>query len=433
MATVATLAVNVIAQTGGFNKGLDKAGAKAKGFGKSVGGASGGMAKMVPVAAAAAAAIAAVNIVAAKVGEAFVRLDETAKKARSMGMAAQDLMELQHAAKLAGLDADKFNTTMQKLQKGVGEAAAGVGMAGGAFERMGINLDDIIGMSLDEQFHVVAESISTIQNPAERSAAAIQIFGRSGMDLIAMMEGGSGAIKAQQEDLKRLQGELSAFDLKKVEDSNDAWTNFGTAMEGIWNQLAVAVAPLMEFIGNGLANIAGWIARIIDAWNSLVGIETEVVAPVENVEAHLAAMEKEAAAAAAALKAREELEQKGASLMESLRNPMEQYNDTLANLNSMLDAGVISWDTYGRAVEKAQDDVKKSSEFAAKEVKMASEKSVGAAVRGKTGTYSIQLKQQKELKKIREEEKKQLDQLKQQTSLLKELNKNVKTGTVVTI
>ena len=80
MGTVATLAVNVIARTGDFDKNLDKAGTKAKGFGKSVGGASGGMSKMVPIAAAAAAAIAAVAVVAAKVGEAFDRMDEAAKK-----------------------------------------------------------------------------------------------------------------------------------------------------------------------------------------------------------------------------------------------------------------------------------------------------------------------------------------------------------------
>ena len=434
MGTVATLAVNVIANTGGFNKGLGKAGKNAKSFGKSVGSASGGMSKMIPIAAAGAAALAAVAVVAAKVGEAFNRMDEAAKKARSMGMAAQDLMAFQHAAQLGGVSADKMATALQKMQKGIGEGLAGTGLAKDAFERMGISMEHIGQLPAKDQMYEIADAIAAIKNPAERAAAATAIFGRAGADMLPVLEGGSAALKAQEADLKSLQGTLSDADFKAIEDSNDAWTRFGTAMEGIWNQLAVALAPTMEWVGNLLADIAGWVARIVDSWNDFWGgtpVETAKKA-TENVEAHMAAMEKEKQAAEDALKAREELEKKGLKLTESLRNPMETYNATLADLNSMLDAGVISWDTYGRAVAKAQDDIKKSEEFKAKEIKVAERQAVGVTLRGRGG-FSIQQKQQRTLEKLREEERQQLKQLKQQTALLQKLNNNVQTGTVVTI
>jgi uncharacterized protein related to proFAR isomerase len=111
---------------------------------------------------------------------------------------------------------------------------------------------------------------------------------------------------------------------------------------------------------------------------------------------------------------------------------MEMYNDTITDLNAMLDAGAISWETYGRAVEKAQDDIKKSEEFKAKEIKVAERQAVGVTLRGHGG-FSIQQKQQRTLEKLREEEKQQLKQLKQQTQLLQQLNNNVQTGTVVSI
>ena len=434
MGTVATLAVNVIANTGGFNKGLDKAGSNAKGFGKSVGGASGGMSKMVPIAAAAAVALAAVAAVAMKVGEAFDRMDEAAKKARSMGMAAQDLMAFQHAAELGGVSADQMATALQKMQKGIGEGLAGTGMAKDAFERMGISMEQIGKLPAKEQMFEIADAIAAIKNPAERAAAATAIFGRAGADMLPVLEGGSAALKAQEDDLKSLQGTLSDADFKAIEDSNDAWTRFGTAMEGIWNQLAVAIAPTMEWIGNTLADIAGWVVRIVDAWNDYWDkdpIESSMKA-TENVEAHIAAMEKEKQAAELALKAREALEKKGLKLTESLRNPMETYNATLADLNSMLDSGVISWNTYGRAVAKAQEDIKKSDEFKAKEIKVAERQAVGVTLRGR-GAFSIQQKQQRTLEKLREEERQQLKQLKQQTTLLQQLNNNVQTGTVVSI
>jgi len=434
MGTVATLAVNVIANTGAFNKGLDKAGKNAKGFGKSVGGATGGMSKMIPVAAVAAAALAAIAVVAMKVGEAFDRMDEAAKKARSMGMAAQDLMAFQHAAELGGVSADKMATALQKMQKGIGEGLAGTGLAKDAYERMGISMEQIGKLSAKEQMFETADAIAAIKNPAERAAAATAIFGRAGADLLPVLEGGSAALKAQEADLKSLQGTLSEADFKAIEDSNDAWTRFGTAMEGIWNQIAVLVAPALEMLGHILADIASSIARTIDSWNDFWGgapVETAKKA-TENVEAHQAAMEKEKQAAEDALKAREELEKKGLKLLESMRNPMEMYNDTLADLNNMLDQGVISWDTYGRAVAKAQDDIKKSDEFKAKEIKVAERQAIGVTLRGRGG-FSIQQKQFRALEKLREEERLQLKQLKQQTALLQQLNNNIQTGTVVTI
>lgn len=458
MATVATMAVNVIAQTGGFEKGLDKASAKSKGFGSSIGGAMGAM---VNPAVLATAAVAALGIALSKVNDSMKRLDETGKKARSMGIPTQKLLELQHAAKLAGLDANKFNTTMQKLQKGIGEAAAGVGMAGMAFDRMGINLDDILTLPLDEQFHVVSEAISGIKNPAERSAAAIQIFGRSGMDLIAMMEQGSDAIKAQGKDLRDLQGTLSESDISAIENANDAWVRFEAAMDGVWNQLSVLLAPMFE----AFADILVWCVQkgrdLIDWYLNLgtaATVAMNIIFPVfgilkaiykmyakeENaaekaskshaaeLAAAQAAFEAQEKAAEEAAKAREALEKKGISLTESLRTPLEKYNDTMTELNLMLESGVINWQTYGRAVQKAQDDIKKSEEFAAKEIKIAEQKSVGVALRGR-GAFSIQQKQQRALEKIREEERLQLIEQRRQTALLNQLNQNVQTGTVVTI
>jgi len=47
--------------------------------------------------------------------------------------------------------------------------------------------------------------------------------------------------------------------------------------------------------------------------------------------------------------------QKGLMIYEQTRTPMEQLNERFTELNELLDAGVISWDTYARATLDAQD------------------------------------------------------------------------------
>jgi hypothetical protein len=465
MGTVATLAVNVIARTGDFNKGLDKAGTKAKGFGKSVGsasgGATGGLMKFVPALALATTAAAVATVAYRELGAAFARIDEMAKKASRLGITSQSLKALSYSAELAGASADVMNDVIKTLQKNMGDAAMGTGEAAASLKVLGLDVDKLAGMDADEQFKTISEAISKIENPALQAALAAKIFGEGSQQVMDVIRGGNDALEENEQRLKHLQGTIDKTDETAVADMHDAWTDVQKAIEGLWEQLSVLLAPALEMIGNILAEVIAWVTRSVewfrrlgDEWNGLIllgspllGIikmlggandkQTEAVKKLtaaeklQAVEA-LKTAEAEQKAIEETAKAREALEKKGAKLTESLRSPLEKYNDTVGELNTMLDAGVISWDTYGRAVAKAQDDIKKSDEFKAKEIKVAERQAVGVSLRGR-GAFSIQQKQQRTLEKLREEERQQLKQLKQQTTLLQQLNNNVQTGTVVTI
>ena len=466
MATVATLAVNVIANTEPLTKGLNKAEGESKKFGKSIGGsggggAAGGLLKFVPAAALATAAAALASMAFRELGAAFARIDEVAKKASRLGMTTQALRELHYAAELAGSSADVMNDTLKTLQKNMGDAAMGTGEAAASMKMLGLDVDEIANLTPDEQFKIIADAISKIENPALQAALAAKIFGESSQELMDIIRGGSAALEENEERLKHLQGTIDKTDEKAVADMYDAWTDVKIAIQGLWEQISVMLAPALEMIGNVLAEVIAFVARAVEwfrrlsgVWNvlitmafPLVGLikliagsrdeETESVKLLTEAEKKLAlekmrAAEEEQKAAEEAAKAREALEKKGVKLTESMRSPMEMYNDTLADLNEMLAAGVISWETYSRAVKNAQETVKKSEEFAAKEIKVAERQAVGVTLRGR-GAFSIQQKQQRALERIREEEKLQLKQLQQQTVLLQQLNQNVQTGTVVTI
>lgn len=57
-----------------------------------------------------------------------------------------------------------------------------------------------------------------------------------------------------------------------------------------------------------------------------------------------------------ALRGKEKLAEAGKRVFEETRTPAEQLNSELARLNDLLNQGAIDWDTYSRAVFKAQDD-----------------------------------------------------------------------------
>lgn len=58
-----------------------------------------------------------------------------------------------------------------------------------------------------------------------------------------------------------------------------------------------------------------------------------------------------------ALKANADLLAEAKKIYEETRTPLEKLNETEARLQQLLDMGVISWDTYGRAIMKANENI----------------------------------------------------------------------------
>ena len=102
------------------------------------------------------------------------------------GVAVDKLMVLQTAFDQAGMSASDVQPVIAKLQKSISEAATGNVDAAAKFKTMGIAIKDIQGLSADEQLAAVGEAISKIENPAQRSAMAMEVFGKSGAKLLFM-------------------------------------------------------------------------------------------------------------------------------------------------------------------------------------------------------------------------------------------------------
>lgn len=439
MTAIATLAVNVVSNTGGLTKGLSKARSSMNQTGASSGKLGGMLGKMNPLMIGIGAAAAGAAVAVAKIGAAMSRLDEIGKRSTSLGILPQQLMAFNNASVLGGVGADKMSKGLQKMQRGVGEAALGVGTLKVALDEMNIDVDKFKHLSPDEQFKTFADSIANIKNPAERAAHATNIFGKAGADLIPMLSEGRAGIEAIEKETERLQGTMSQMDIKAVEDSNDAWAKFGMAMEGIWNQLAVAVAPALEAVGNLLAGIAGSVARIVDAWNDYWKTDADRAAEgqAERLAEHerkvAAAFDEQTKAAEEAAKAREELEKKGVALAESLKTPVEMYNDKIAEFDSLLKEGAITWETYKRAAKKATDELKRSEEFKKREIQASERQAVGVSLRGSTSSIAVQQKQVRTMEKLLAEEKLARQEEQRQTDLLQGILQNTGSANVVSI
>lgn len=138
---------------------------------------------------------AAMTGVGVAVGAAVVGLAVGTKKALSMaddladmsaqtGIAISSLMKLGQAYKDNGKDAASVGKDINKMQK-----ALATGAADEALKELGLSAKDLMALSPDEQFFKIGEAINAIQNPARKAALAMQIFGKSGGQLLAVFAG----------------------------------------------------------------------------------------------------------------------------------------------------------------------------------------------------------------------------------------------------
>jgi hypothetical protein len=235
----ATVTAKLALDSSGFTAGLTKAQAalgKLGAIGVPV------MAAGFAAAAAAAAGLAVGIKKAVDIGGALSELS-----ART-GVAAGELRVLQMAFERAGLSADKVGPAINKMQRAIIEAGQGSKTAQDALANLGLSVEQLSGLSPDKQFEAIGQAINGISNPAAQAAAAMQIFGRSGGEMLALFKD-SGALGDAARAIGS-QADLLTRNANLFDRASDILNTIGSKLEGFFvgvaDQVVPAILPLLE-------------------------------------------------------------------------------------------------------------------------------------------------------------------------------------------
>jgi hypothetical protein len=240
--------------------------------------------------------LATVVEVASAVQDKMESLDETAKKARILGVSEADLVGLRRAAAdLSGVAAENFDSAFTVFTNRMAQAAIdGTGEAAKALSSIGLSANELSAMTPTEAFLRVADSIEQIQNPAERLHLAYQLLGKSGTELATTLAAGDEEIRRLIDDQLAL-SQTEFIDFAGIEAANDSLGRLGTQLDSITSLMASEFAPLVDKIaadlsggfsdatkqGEGLRDIiqltAFTTAALIDEVETLGSVLTPVV------------------------------------------------------------------------------------------------------------------------------------------------------------
>lgn len=265
-----TQGFELFAKLGGDASGLQRALGNAQ---KSVSGAGQAMERMrkVGVNAFKALSVAAAAATAAVV--AFVRsgmkaVDEQAKLARSVDGTINGLRALQLAAKDAGVESGALGSSMQMLNARLAEAARGSGTAAATIERLGLSASELLKLDVDERMAVIADRMRELGFTSAQAQDALAQLGIRNRQLALLFTQGGQAIRNARKEVRDFGLEVSQVDARQIEIANDAFSRVGLVVEGVKNQLAVALSPAILAVSTAFTDMvkeAGGLDTVVEA------------------------------------------------------------------------------------------------------------------------------------------------------------------------
>lgn len=193
------------------------------------------------VVGATTAAVTGLSAMATNVADTAGSIDDSAKK---VGTSAEEYQKWAYAAKLGGMETSKLESLMVKQQKAFSDAKEGSASLNEAYERLGININDI-GSSGDA-FNEVINALADMEDETTRNALANDIFGKSYADLAPLLAEGSDGIAKWRQECEDLGGVMSNEAVEAGASFGDVIDRVKTACSGMFNNLSVQLLPIIE-------------------------------------------------------------------------------------------------------------------------------------------------------------------------------------------
>lgn len=198
--------------------------------------------------------------------------------ARGAGIGVEAFQKLAYAGRMSGVETEKLSASLVKFDRMVAEAAGGNKTYMQTFEDLGIKIKDSAGnlRQPNEIFEDVADIFHNTEDGIGKTALAVELFGKSGADLIPMLNDGKAGLKAFYAEAERLGLVLSDETTAKGDAFSDQLENIGEQVKGVKLQLGAALIP-------ALSAAAEKISKVIDKITRWVQENPELVATIGNI------------------------------------------------------------------------------------------------------------------------------------------------------
>jgi len=169
--------------------------------------------------------------------------DELFNLQAKTGVAANALIAIGNAAKLADVDTATLGKGLTKLNVNLIKAAEGNDALARKFQALGVNVKGANGevVPADQALKQIADRFADMPDGAGKAAAAIALFGKAGADLIPLLNEGAAS-------MEKFTYKVSDDFAARSDLFNDTITELGIKTQGFGLELTDALLPALQSI-----------------------------------------------------------------------------------------------------------------------------------------------------------------------------------------
>ena len=275
------------------------------------------------------------------------RLDELSNR---LGISTESLSAYGYAAKLTGSNLDQFSTAIPKLSKQIAEAADETSGAGKLFAALGIDVKDASGnlRDVEDVLPEISDAFKTLKNDTIEQTLAMQLFGKSGAEMLEFLNLGSDGLAEMGDKASDLGIIIGGDTAAAAAEFNDRLDDLRFAGDGLATQLAAELLPAMtdltkaatEFVADGsnASLIADGISAAFTAMSNSATVAADGFGLISN----------------AALNAAGDLGSFLSTLVYTNAELAKQRADTLASIDSLAAANAPDFSNVRTGVSSLQ-------------------------------------------------------------------------------
>ena len=243
---------------------------------------SGEVAQKTKAVSAAAAAFGAAMI--GNAVSAATTADELLTLSRNTGISVEELQKMQYASELVDVSMDQMTGSLKKL---VMKMSSGSDV----FDQLGVSIYDANGEMRDVQdvWYDALGALSKVENETERDALAMEIFGKSAMDLSGIIDDGGDALKAYGEEAEEAGLIMSKDATEGAAELDDEIqklkSTFKMSMTQMGASLAKQLLPALQKLADKVTKVLQWFSSLNGTTQKTILIVAGLVAAISPVAA----------------------------------------------------------------------------------------------------------------------------------------------------
>lgn len=189
--------------------------------------------------------------------------DQISKTSQRIGMSVEMLGGLKFAAEQCGANFEILTEGIKAFQNQLGAAQMGDSNAISKLGKVGLNAEDFVGLSNEDQLMKLANHIKSIGDKAEQTRVAMELFGKAGFKLLPFFQEGSAGIKKLIEEGKDIGAVLGEDAVNGAVEMTDAMNRMKTSASNVGNVLLSALAPSIIYVLDEITQLSKWVSKLV--------------------------------------------------------------------------------------------------------------------------------------------------------------------------